>query len=310
MSHGRARFSNVSAMSRRASVGLLVALTAGCKSQRSRGAPGPTGAALARGQPWGRSADELAPLRASIARLAPLHTKPGRPAPGEWLAEHHEPGQSFQQYIDGKPTTPTEKRRILVVQPLGEMTTNNARVLATITGYLQAFFGLVTRLAPPLSVDLIPRSARRPTAGYGEQLLTSAILSDVLAPRLPDDAVAYLAFTAHDLWPGDGWNFVFGEAQLEERLGGWSLARNGDTSSGEPAYSRALLRAMKIATHETGHMLGMLHCTAYVCNMAGVNSLAESDRHPLWLCPECLAKLSWATGSSPGEHLGSVREAA
>lgn len=41
--------------------------------------------------------------------------------------------------------------------------------------------------------------------------------------------------------------------------------------------------------------------------MAGVNSLAESDRHPLWLCPECLAKLSWATGSSPGEHLRRVR---
>ena len=65
----------------------------------------------------------------------------------------------------------------------------------------------------------------------------------------------------------------------------------------------ALVRALKIATHETGHMFGMRHCTAYRCNMAGVNSLDESDAHPTWLCPECLAKLSWATGSLPEEHL-------
>jgi hypothetical protein len=26
----------------------------------------------------------------------------------------------------------------------------------------------------------------------------------------PADALAYLALTASDLWPGEGWNFVFG----------------------------------------------------------------------------------------------------
>jgi archaemetzincin len=33
--------------------------------------------------------------------------------------------------------------------------------------------------------------------------------------------------------------------------------------------------------------------------MCGSNSLKESDRRPLYLCPECNAKICWATGSDP-----------
>ena len=46
----------------------------------------------------------------------------------------------------------------------------------------------------------------------------------------------------------------------------------------------------------------MLHCTAYECNMCGSNSLTESDRQPSALCPECLAKVCWATKSDPVER--------
>jgi archaemetzincin len=43
----------------------------------------------------------------------------------------------------------------------------------------------------------------------------------------------------------------------------------------------------------------MQHCTLYECNMCGSNHREESDRHPLWLCPICLAKLCHATGADP-----------
>ena len=33
--------------------------------------------------------------------------------------------------------------------------------------------------------------------------------------------------------------------------------------------------------------------------MNGSNHLQESDSRDVWLCPECLAKVSWATGVSP-----------
>jgi len=49
-------------------------------------------------------------------------------------------------------------------------------------------------------------------------------------------------------------------------------------------------------------MMSMLHCTAYECNMCGSNSLPESDRRPITLCPECVAKVCWATRTDPLER--------
>ena len=53
-------------------------------------------------------------------KLLPLHTRLGPPQPGEWLAEHPEPGQTFQQYVRSQPVVPDKKRRVIYVQPLGD----------------------------------------------------------------------------------------------------------------------------------------------------------------------------------------------
>jgi archaemetzincin len=130
-------------------------------------------------------------------------------------------------------------------------------------------------------------------------VLSTYVLNDVLRPRLPRDACAYIALTTSDLWPGEGWNFVFGQASLTERVGVWSIHRNGDPHGGEAAFQLCLRRTLKTATHETGHMFSMQHCIYYNCNMCGSNHLAEADQHPLWLCPICLGKLCHATGADP-----------
>ena len=56
---------------------------------------------------------------------------------------------------------------------------------------------------------------------------------------------------------------------------------------------------MWVATHELGHMFSIRHCTAFSCNMCGSNNLSESDRRPMSACPECLAKICWATQTEP-----------
>jgi archaemetzincin len=151
-----------------------------------------------------------------------------------------------------------------------------------------------------LSLDLIPDEARRKHPEWGmDQILSTYVLDTVLYPRLPKDATAYIAFTPSDLWPGEGWNFVFGQASLSHRVGVWSLFRFGDPDESDEAFRLCLKRTIKTATHETGHMFSMLHCIQYKCNMCGSNHLAESDRRPLWLCPHCLAKLCWATKADP-----------
>ena len=128
------------------------------------------------------------------------------------------------------------------------------------------------------------------------QIKSTFVLDQVLKPNLPEDAFALIAFTSSDLYPADDWNFVFGQASLRHRVGVWSIFRNGNP---ETEFKDCLLRTLKTATHETGHMFSVRHCIDYDCNMCGSNSREESDRRPLYLCPQCVAKIWWATRCDP-----------
>jgi archaemetzincin len=238
------------------------------------------------------------PLPAKFERLAPLHTRLGTPQPGDWLAVHPERGQSYEEYVRGRPVKPNRKRRIIYVRPLGDFDPAQRKIVEQTAQLLGIYFDLPVTVQESLPLSLIPAKARRTRLGYDDpQLLTTYVLHDVLRPRLPDDAAVSIAFTTSDLWPGGNWNFVFGQASLRDRVGVWSIYRNGNPSASEEAFRLCLLRTIKTATHETGHMFSMMHCTLYECNMCGSNHRAESDRRPLALCPHCLAKLSHATGA-------------
>jgi len=245
--------------------------------------------------------DEMLP--AKFKPLLPLHEKLGPPRPGEWLAEHPESGETFRQYVRSRPVAPDRKRRVIYVQPLGDSSDTQRKIVSLTAEFMQAYFGLPVMIREDLPLSLIPADARRKHPSWGmDQILSTYVLSDVLYPRLPEDATAYIALTTSDLWPGEGWNFVFGQASLNHRVGVWSIYRNGDPEAGEDAFRLCLMRTIKTATHETGHMFSMQHCTQHPCNMCGSNHRAERDRLPLWLCPHCLAKLTWATKADPEER--------
>jgi archaemetzincin len=238
------------------------------------------------------------------SRLAPLHQRMKPPQPGDWLAEHKESGQTFEQYLQKNSRPRVIGFSRIAIVPLGETSPLHQKIVERSGQYLTANFGLPVEILPTVSIDTIPDEARRDALlGFGEQLQTSYILEDVLPPIRPDDALAVLAMTAHDLWPGKGWNFVFGQASVSERVGVWSLARYGDPAESEDAYRLALERTIKVALHETGHMVGIQHCTAYNCGMNGSNNLPETDRSPVEFCPECQAKLWWTCRVHPVTRL-------
>ncbi len=242
-------------------------------------------------------------LPPNFVKLIPLHTKLGKPRPGEWLDQHPEPGQTFRQYVAGKPIRADRQRRVLYVQPLGDFNPTQKKIFDETAEFMGIYFQLPVKRREGISLDVIPDFARRkPGGARSEQILSTHVLYEVLKPRLPRDAVALIAFTTADLWPGEGWNYVFGQAALADRVGVWSINRYGDPTGGEEAYRLCLLRTLKTATHETGHMFSMAHCTLYECNMCGSNHLPEADRRPLALCPNCLAKLCHATGADPAKR--------
>ena len=150
-----------------------------------------------------------------IVKLAPLHTKLGKPQEGEWLARFKESGQTFEEYIECGPANPQGKRTTLCVQPLGDFSPTQRKIVTLSADFMGRYFGLPVRVEKDLPLSVIPASARRVHPSWGmPQILSPYVLDSVLHPRLPADAAAYIAFTASDLWPGEGWNFVFGQASL------------------------------------------------------------------------------------------------
>ncbi|NLE37257.1 MAG: hypothetical protein GX621_04455 [Pirellulaceae bacterium] len=251
----------------------------------------------------GAAADRAVADRAlpkKFRSLLPLHTPLGKPKPGDWLAEHEEHGQTYSQYLRANPVRPDSKLRTIYIQPLGDYNPTQQKTLDLTIEFMEIYFGLPVTAREAVSLDVLPDEARRkhPQSGT-DQISSTWIIFQVLPPRLPSDGVAILALTTSDLWPGKGWNFVYGQASLVHRTGVLSIHRNGDPTENDAAFRLCLRRTLQTATHETGHMLSMSHCTRFECNMCGSNHREESDRRPLALCPHCLAKLCHATKVDP-----------
>ena len=138
-----------------------------------------------------------------------------------------------------------------------------------------------------MSLEIFPDSAIRDT-----QLHSGFILNELLIPNLADDALGLMAITPYDLYPGENWNFVFGEANTEKRVGVSSYARYGTLGQDAATDKIILLRLMKTTTHELLHMMGLMHCVDYACVLNGSNSLPESDSRPVIMCPDCFDKLA------------------
>lgn len=189
--------------------------------------------------------------------------------------------QSFEDYSDGRFNQPRPGRRTIVLVPYGDG--DFSRDQRGLTRFLEAFFQLPVRWekARPLgarasgfkySADRIQRELRR---------------------SLPSDALAMLALTQVDLFAEDAGprRLLFGQGHYFNRTAVASMNR----LSSEQASLRHH-RLYKLVAHELLHTLNLRHCRRYRCLLNSSASVTQSDRRPLHLCPECLAKLEHAVG--------------
>ncbi len=221
---------------------------------------------------------------------------------GDWLTEHPEDGQSLAGHqADCQPVA----GRTIYLVPTGELQASEAgaRVMDLLEPLLAAHFQLKVKRLPALDRAIAGKSERK--NDFGPQWLTQDILAALLKLR-PDDAAAVMAITTVDLYPDPTWNFVFGEASYDQRVGVMSLARTGDL---ELEKELVLKRSYGTAMHEIGHMFQLQHCVAWECPMNGCNHQEESDSRPLEPCPHCLAKLMRATGLDPQKRWTELRAA-
>jgi len=237
----------------------------------------------------------------------PLFSPLGEPKPGDWLAEHTEYGQNYDQFVTSSPNMPGRNGRDRIhIQPLGHWDREWREKLKPVQDITQAFYGMTVEVDRSVR-DFEKLFTQRIQPGTGmPQILTTDVLK-YLKKRLAPDSYSTIAVTMTDLYPDERWNFVFGQASLRDRVGVFSLIRYNPEyykfgKKPENPEQVVLVRSTKVILHELGHMFGMHHCIYYKCLLNGSNSMDESDSQPITLCPVCLRKLHHLLKFDPMER--------
>lgn len=225
--------------------------------------------------------------------LIPAHQSVFEPRSKDWLALHEEQGQHFFQYAAQFPQQQRVQDSLFFIQ-IGDFTPNQAQLFREITTYIACFYQAPIAVLPAISLANIDNTAKR--LGEKEHELDATYLTNTILPQyLPQQAMGVIGITAHNLYPNRALPYVFGQASASKKTAVVSLYQLGKLM-GTQAKRRVKNRALKLVSHEIGHVFGFAHCIAFSCVMNGSNHLEELDTKPHWLCPDCLSKLHWYSG--------------
>src|SRR5262245_11339556 len=112
----------------------------------------------------GRHEEESNALSAILSAgrsIARLHDPIGAIQMGDWLDEHEEPGQSFEEYRRNNPVRPTKARTTMYLQPLGDFDPARAAALEATAELLGFFYGMPVRMLERMDLARVPHHARR-----------------------------------------------------------------------------------------------------------------------------------------------------
>lgn len=240
----------------------------------------------------------------------------GPPRRGDWLAQHKERGQTFNTYARRMkpPMSPSKSTDTVLLVPMGSSFSQGVaeQFLPFLLRHCASFFsGMRVDLVPqPLSL----RSISHRLNDFGHKQYLIGDLFEMLHKETCRHRTAFcrLGITMEDIYPGDEWNYVYGQAKPMERVGVFSFARHSPlfyrgvhasdagillTRLQRMTWLRLCIRTM---VHETCHMFGILHCVYFQCIMNGNNGPGDSAGRSSFMCPVCLRKILHALSFSPG----------
>lgn len=230
----------------------------------------------------------------------------GEPQFGDWRQQHIEKKQTFEAYVSGKTFVPDDDQNVIYLQPIGQFNNLQLKAISQVREYVEIFFQRKTVVLDAIPDSGIPEDSKRWNFGH-EQLKTGPILHQILGPNIPGDAMAIMAISEKDLYPGDDWNYVFGQASYEKHVAVTSIFRLQDEVLSETNFANCTRRLCNVSVHEIGHMLTIHHCLFAKCVMNGSNNLAETDASPSRLCSDCQRKLFWNLGYDNRLRLQQLR---
>lgn len=171
----------------------------------------------------------------------------------------------------------TSKKKSVGVIPVGDVPENTLQVIAE---YITGRFKLTTQILPPLE---------QPEYAFDERRLqyNAGIIIEAMEAMQFGNHDKVIGVLNKDLFIPI-FTHVFGEARQGGKCGLVSLFRlmkNPDGST--PTKSLLDKRAVKVALHELGHLLDLLHCEHKKCLMHFSGGVDEVDNMSLELCEYC-----------------------
>ncbi|CAJ1404513.1 unnamed protein product [Effrenium voratum] len=217
----------------------------------------------------------------------------GIPKKGDWLAEKKESGQTYSTYSRRMkpPLTPSKHTDTVLLVPFGKSFGEGvAQVfLPHLVEYCRAFFVGMEVVCVEKPLSLAKMQKRSNDFGHDQFLIGDIFEALNTQTRSYRKAYCRLGITMEDIYPGEEWNYVFGQAKPLERVGVFSFARHspyfysGLHASQVPSLKEGagwLRASMHTMVHETCHMFGILHCVYFQCLMNGNNGPGDSaGRH-------------------------------
>lgn len=171
----------------------------------------------------------------------------------------------------------TSNKKPVGVVPLGDVSESALQVIAD---HIIGCFKLTTQILPPMEL---------PDYAFDERRLqyNAGIIIETFEAMHFKDHDKVIAVLNQDLFIPI-FTHVFGEARQGGECGLVSLFRlvkNPDGST--PHISLIHERAAKVALHELGHLLDLLHCEHKKCLMHFSGGIDEVDELSLDLCEYC-----------------------
>ena len=173
-------------------------------------------------------------------------------------------------------------RQVLYIQPMGKSLPDSD--VALVKKSLVNFFGLQVKLLPRVP---LPRWAYyKPRRRYRADKLLA-----FLERRLPRDGKRILGLTGVDISTTKGkykdWG-ILGLATIDGSSCVISSYRCHKRSRGK---RHARIRLAKVAVHEIGHTLGLLHCPTVGCLMEDARGKVKTCDREYDICTRCRARL-------------------
>ena len=81
------------------------------------------------------------------------------PEPNDWLAEHHENGQTYDDFLQSDRNSPDEIRNLIYLQPIGQFRQRQSPTLDLLKEYTEAYFSGVVPIT--LSTVIAVRECKK-----------------------------------------------------------------------------------------------------------------------------------------------------